>query len=168
VISGTTQGQHPSQVVEVAVNIARKWALRPETRIMALQVLKPFTPSARDPEGKWFVGALHSLKEYWTFVREPTRSAGGPGEVVQSFPLTVSLNFTGDCDDWCCMIATIAKTVGIQSRVGYVWQGKGFAHIVVAVRCGFYDESGPWLIIDPDLKEPTDAANYGSARWLTT
>jgi hypothetical protein len=167
-ISGTTQGQHPSQVVDVANEMARHWARQPQTRITTLQVLKPFTPPTRDPAGKWMLQALHSLKTYWTFVREPTRHAGGPGEVIQSLPLTISLNFTGDCDDWCCMIATMAKCVGLPVKIGYVWQKPGFAHIIVAVRAGFYEDAGPWYIIDPDLKEPTDASTYPDARWSTT
>jgi hypothetical protein len=119
----------------------------------------------REFAGAWVPAAIQSWARTLTFYREPA-TADAPGEVVSSFPLTVALG-GGDCDDLVTAQATIALTLGLRARVGYLWTAPGYAaaHILCAVSPDWNGSPG-WVLVDPELREPTDTQEIPGVRWL--
>lgn len=165
----TTIGQHPDDVVVAAVNQVHRHMGKPETRIMVLESLKPYMEGTghSDMNGMRMPAVLHKwARNGFTFVREPA----GPqfaGEVVQSLPLTLRTR-AGDCDDLATLVATAAATLGLETAIGAIFtnpQGTN-AHIVAAVREGWYSPKGRWWVVDPQAKKPADPAEYNGIRWL--
>ena len=80
--------------------------------------------------------------------------------------MTVALG-GGDCDDLVTAQATIALTLGLRARVGYLWTAPGYAsaHVLCSVSPDWEGSPG-WLIIDPEVRQPTDTRELPGVRWL--
>lgn len=162
----TTPGQNPDQVVASCVRLARRSLKSPMDRIVILEALRPYMRGMThdDLNGEGYAQALYEWAHSFAYVREPA----GPdycGEVVQA-PLTTIRLRAGDCDCLATLIATAAGFVGMPAAIGYVMTGDNFAHILAAVRPGYYSH-GDWIVIDPQSKEkgPTPADDYPGATW---
>jgi hypothetical protein len=167
----TTPGQDPDQVVAACVRQVRRAIARPETRVAIMRALKPYNRGTghSDLNGDGLPQAILELCKSITFYREPAgATASGapyPGEVVQSPTLTIEVR-GGDCDDVAVLAATAGAVMGCEAAIGcYPTSSDGtMAHIVAAIRPGWYAPSDAWVIIDPQNQTPTGAPVEG-ARW---
>tara|TARA_R110000824_G_scaffold13972_1_gene60060 strand:+ start:34 stop:552 length:519 start_codon:yes stop_codon:yes gene_type:complete len=160
-----TAGQEPQQVVEAAIRQAKRAIKRATDRIVILESLRPYMRGMNhaDLNGDQYARALWDWSRSFAFVREPAGDAYA-GEIVQSPILTIRLR-AGDCDCMAALIAAAAGMVGMPVMIGYVGQGEGFAHILAAIRPGYYHH-GEWLVIDPQSKGgPKPAAAFPGAVW---
>jgi hypothetical protein len=139
----------------------------PRWRVLALQYLASISQDIpKDKNGDWLVTAIDRAAKRWRFVREPA-GADFPGEVIQSPALSIANGLIGDCDDWSAFACALARVFGLRCAVGYIHTGPGHAHILPAIRPGWYDAPDrPFLIVDPDVKKPMDAALLNGAHWL--
>jgi len=158
-------GQHPEQVCRACVRQVRRWSDNPWSRLLAIEALEPYAPPMREFSGRWIPAAIQSWARTLTFYREPA-GADAPGELVASLPLTVALG-GGDCDDLATAQATIALTLGLRARIGYLWTAPDYAaaHIVCAVSPDWAGSPG-WLIADPEVAEPADPGAWPGIRWF--
>lgn len=161
-MNSTSQvGQHPDQVVQSVVNQIRRAIKKPATRIWMMKILKPYMHSGHgDINGEELVFALHNMARSRTFYREPAGEKYA-GEVVTTPEIAYSLG--GDCDDMAVLIGTGAAVFGCEVAIGRTMDTKGNAHIVAAVRPGWYIEDD-WVVIDPQKENPTEPS-IGS-RWV--
>ena len=159
-------GQDPQQVVNAAVRQAKRSIGSAMDRIVILESLKPYMRGMNhdDLNGDQYAAAIFEWVHSFAYVREPA-GPGHIGEVVQSPILTIRLR-AGDCDCLAALICAAAGIVGMPCRIGYIITGQNFAHILAAVRPGYYHH-GDWIVIDPQSKKkaPTPAAEYAGATW---
>ena len=162
----TTLGQEPDQVVDACVRQVQRAMARPETRVAIMRALKPYNRGTGhgDLNGEGLPQAILELCKSITFYREPAGHEF-PGEVVQSPTLTLEVR-GGDCDDVAVLAATAGAVMGCEAMIGqYPTSEDGSsAHIVAAIRPGWYAPAQGWIVIDPQNQTPTGAAVNG-ARW---
>lgn len=146
--------------------MARRWAKRPRWRVLALQLLASVSQDLeKDRNGNWILEAIDRVGKRWRFVREPA-GPEFPGEVIQSPALSIANGLLGDCDDWSALACSLARVFGLECRIAYIHTGPGQAHILPAIRPGWYDSPDrPFYIVDPEVKNPTDSRTLAGARW---
>ena len=162
-----TAGQDPQAVAEACVRQVRRAVARPETRVAVIEALRPYTRGTghNDLNGEKIAEAIQQLCRAITFYREPAGQEY-PGEVVQSPTVTLAIN-GGDCDDIAVVAATAAKVFGCEAAIGWTEEpgGGNFAHIVAAIRPGWYQPKERWIVIDAQKEKPASADRL-SAHWL--
>lgn len=148
------------------MRVARRWARDPRWRTLALQALASVSQDLeKDKNGDWVIHAIDRIGKKWRFVREPA-GEDFPGEVIQSPALSIANGYLGDCDDWSALACAFARVFGLECQVGYIITGPGHAHILPAIRSGWYSSPDrPFYIVDPDVKSPTDSRTLAGARW---
>jgi len=161
----TSPGQNPDQVVEACVRQTKRAYGMPETRTLMIEALRPYRRDIghSDMNGDTLADSIYQLAKSITFYREPA-GPNYPGEVVQSPSLTLLLN-GGDCDDIAVLVATAARVFGCDAAIGWYPTSKDGtqAHIVAAIRPGWYNARDEWVVIDPQQEKP--ASPHTGTRW---
>ena len=155
-------------MAQACVNQVRRAIRRPETRIAVLESLRPYRRGIGhdDMNGDTIAQSIHAMSRAITFYREPAGEEY-PGEVVQSPTLTLALN-GGDCDDVAVVAATAARVLGCEAAIGWYSMtpdGKQ-AHIVAAIRPGWYQPADDWIVIDAQKEKPVSPRVLSGAHWL--
>jgi transglutaminase-like putative cysteine protease len=154
-------------VRNTAVQMARKWAKRPQFRPVALAFLAPWAPDSATTgeDGGWILEAAQNYAlNGWRFVREPAGEEFA-GEVVLSPCITIQLN-AGDCDDFATLLASVLKSIGVRCCIGWMSTGPASAHILFCCQNGWYsDPESPFYIVDPNLKNPVNTSSVKGIHW---
>ena len=126
-----------------------------------MQIMKPYLHRGHsDLNGDRLVEGLHAMARSREFFREPA-GPDYPGEVVTTPEIAYSVG--GDCDDMAVLIGTAASVFGLDVAIGREITGENTAHIVAAVRRGWYEKGDEWIVIDPQKIKPTEPV--AGSRW---